>query len=201
MAWQFFVVCMAAAAADILWRRVPNIWLAAWFLTGLLLSGLFPLQIPIVRETGEVRVFSGAAGSAAAYLARGAAASLLFYPAWRLGMAGAGDVKLFGLAAAWLGIPAFGACFLYSLFLGALWSLWKLWRGKLFRQRFLRFFRYLQEADRKLKGLRTGGPSPGPILPPYYDSRRDGRGITIPFALCVFGGALLRMLQQGGAIL
>ena len=179
MAWQFFVVCMAAAAADILWRRVPNIWLAAWFLTGLLLSGLFPLQIPIVRETGEVRVFSGAAGSAAAYLARGAAASLLFYPAWRLGMAGAGDVKLFGLAAAWLGIPAFGACFLYSLLLGALASFLKMLFHRSLSERISYFLAWVRQCFSQKK------------LISYSPEGAWGRRETIPYSAAFLGGLAL----------
>ena len=176
-------ILLAASAADIRSRRIPN---------GLLLAGFL--------LTAILKLFDGPTGL---FISLFAALGLLALasPFFLLRMTGAGDIKTAALVIFACpdqnGILILG----YSLFLGALWSLWKLWRGKLFRQRFLRFFRYLQEADRKLKGLRNGNPSPGPILPPYYDSRRDERGITIPFALCIFGGALLRMLQQGGAIL
>lgn len=176
-------ILLAASAADIRSRRIPN---------GLLLAGFL--------LTALLKLFDGPTGL---FISLFAALGLLALasPFFLLRMTGAGDIKTAALVIFACpdqnGILILG----YSLILGALWSLWKLWRGKLFRQRFLRFFRYLQEADRKLKRLRTGDPSPGPILPPYYDSRRDGRGITIPFALCIFGGALLRMLQQGGAIL
>ncbi len=188
MIWQFFVICMTAAVTDILWRRVPNVWLAAWFLTGLLLAGLCPREIPLDRAGAELFAAGGSSGvaalpgppfQAAAYLSRAAAAEILLYPAWRLGMTGAGDVKLCGLMAAWMGFPAFIRCFVWALFLGGAASFLKMICCHSLLERFSYFLAWFRHCISQKKWIS------------YSRGRAWGRRETIPFSAALLGGFLL----------
>ncbi|MDI9242423.1 A24 family peptidase [Fusibacillus kribbianus] len=136
MKWQLFVVCAVAAVTDIRWRRIPDFWLEIWFFTGLLLAGLFPEGM---APSGEPAGTAASAQAAFCCLCRAAAVFLLFYPAWRLRMTGAGDVKLCSVMAAFMGIPDFAECFLYSLLFGSIFSFFYLLFHRSLRRR-LRYF-------------------------------------------------------------
>ena len=60
MEYLFLVVCLTAAMMDLIWRRIANIWLWSWFLTGLLLAGL-----------GEIPILGTEVSHTASFLFRG----------------------------------------------------------------------------------------------------------------------------------
>ncbi len=178
MEYLFFVVCLTAAVTDLFWRRIPNIWLGSWFLTGLLLTGagMIPLQAaafgtgPFSREIWRWQ-------AEIAYLGRGAAACLFLYPACRLRMIGAGDVKLGGITAAFLGLDAFVCCMAYSLFLGSILSFFYMVFTKSLKKRICVFLAWFGQCV-----------SCGRWVP--YRKEKDREG-TIPFAPVFLAGYLL----------
>ena len=172
-----FIVCLVAAGTDILWRRIPNFWLAGWFLAGILLAGSGKLPIsgmnmPVPPE--EIVSCSAQTVRILGYLGRAAAVFLVLYFPWRLRMTGAGDVKLCSLMAAFMGIGAFARCALYSLFLGGTVSFFYMvftcsfWNRLFF---FLSWFRQCLSCGRWLP----------------YRKRQDMKG-TIPFAPVLLAG-------------
>jgi prepilin peptidase CpaA len=76
-----------ACVTDVRSRRIPNAAVAAIAVTGLAASLLFP---------SPLRALASAGGGMATGL-------LVWLPFYMLGMLGAGDVKLFAAAGAWLG--------------------------------------------------------------------------------------------------
>ncbi len=178
MEYLFFVVCLTAAATDLLWRRIPNIWLGSWFLTGLLLTGLG--MVPMQGAGPGAETFLQELWSWQAeiiYLGRAAAAYLLLYPAWRLRVAGAGDVKLGSVMAAFLGLRVFVRSMICSLFFGSILSFFYLVFTKSLRRRMGVFLAWLRQCI-----------SNGRWIP--YRKERDLDG-TIPFAPAVLAGYLV----------
>ncbi|MCI8465429.1 MAG: hypothetical protein HFI63_06185 [Lachnospiraceae bacterium] len=179
MEYLFFVVCLTAAVTDILWRRIPNIWLGSWFLTGLLLAGwgMLPISGVVSLAADSTVCFPEDWQSAVSYLGRAAAVSLILIPAWRLRMTGAGDVKLCSIMAAFMGLGAFIRCICYSLFFGSILSVFYMIRTQSFRRRmggFLAWFGQCISCNR--------------WVPYRKEQNMEG---TIPFAPVLLAGYLL----------
>lgn len=156
--WLLLTVCGAAAVTDIFWRRVPNLWLLSAFFTGMCLAG---------------------AEGCAVYLLRAAAVFAALYPVWRLGMTGAGDVKLCSVMAAWMGIRSFVACLVFSLFFGGLMAAVHMLRRRNFRRRFSYFFAWLRQCISSRTWV------------PYMQMTRPEKDSTIPFSAALSAGCLL----------
>jgi Flp pilus assembly protein protease CpaA len=83
----FTVLMTVAAGTDIGYRRIPNSLVLAILVTG----GVFEV-ISVGPLAALIRISEGAG-----------AGLLMWFPFWSLGMLGAGDVKFFAAASAWLG--------------------------------------------------------------------------------------------------
>lgn len=110
----FTVLVAVAAGMDLGYRRIPN----ALVLAILVLGGVFAV-IAVGPVNALVRVTLGAG-----------AGLLMWLPFWALRMLGAGDVKFFAAAAAWLGPRlALEAALSSAVFGGAIALVWLLSRA------------------------------------------------------------------------
>jgi len=103
----FSVLVAVAAGMDLRYRRIPN----ALVLTILLLGGIFSL-VAVGPVDALFRVTEGAS-----------VGLLMWFPFWALRMLGAGDVKFFAAAAAWLGPRLALEAALFSAVLGGVIAL------------------------------------------------------------------------------
>ena len=117
------------------------------------------------------------ADTAAAFMAL-----ILLFPLFKFRMAGAGDIKLVAFVIFAKGIYDGAFICLTALFAAGAWSLFKLLRSGRCAERFSYFSAYMKAA--------MSGASPGP----YFVMERDGKNITIAFALFVFAGAVLNYI-------
>ncbi|MEY8339431.1 prepilin peptidase [Lachnospiraceae bacterium 62-35] len=109
---------------------------------------------------------------------------VIFFPMFLCRMMGAGDIKTMALLTGYLG-PSLGSRALFAGFLtGGLVSLLKL----LYRKELIKRLIYFQAYIRRLIHTRK--------ITPYYNSNRDGYGITIPFTLCLFAGMCIVLLRM-----
>lgn len=105
----FTVLLGVAAGCDIRYRRIPN----ALVLMTFMLGAAFTV------------VMVGPRGLASRFLGGAATGLIVWLPFWALGLMGAGDVKIFAAAAAWLGpATALGATLLSALAGGVLGIAW-----------------------------------------------------------------------------
>jgi len=105
----FTVLLVVAAASDIRYRRIPN----ALVLTIFALGAAYTI------------VTLGFRALAFRFLGGAATGLVVWLPFWALGFMGAGDVKIFAAAAAWLGpTVALGATLLSALAGGVLGIVW-----------------------------------------------------------------------------
>jgi prepilin peptidase CpaA len=113
--FAFSLMMVLSAGWDIRYRRIPNALSLATFTFGVVVAaGLLDPREAVIRALG------GAATGFAVWL-----------PIWALGMMGAGDVKFFAAASAWLGPElAIVAALATALFGGALALCWLLWRAR-----------------------------------------------------------------------
>ncbi|MCI8551233.1 MAG: hypothetical protein HFI68_11725 [Lachnospiraceae bacterium] len=195
MEYLFLVVCLTAAVTDLKWRRIPNIWLWSWFLTGLLLAGLGELPIrgtevshmanfllhgpenAIPLPSEKMAEYSWQISGALGYLGRSSAALLILHPLWNLRMIGAGDVKFCSIMAGVMGIQGFACSILFSLFFGSVLSLFYMVFTRCFWRRmtyFLAWFRQCISCKRWIP----------------YRKGSDMEG-TIPFAPAFLAGYTL----------
>lgn len=164
------VLCLLMAAAcgfDYCRRKIPN-WLAA----AMALAGVL------------YRFWCQGLIGVPWFLAEALLVMALLYPLFQIGALGAGDVKLFGVAAGYL---PFRKVFLFSfvsMLIAAMISLVKLIRGKLFRERLGIFFHYLREVADK-----------GALLP-YPTEGSAGRNAKV----CLSGPVLLSLLLYLGGV-
>ena len=181
MEYLFFVVCLTAAVTDILWRRIPNIWLGSWFLTGLLLTGLGTASCFQTVSAAEFLFRHPWSWQAEVeYLGRAAAVYLFLLPAWRLRMVGAGDIKLCSVMAAFLGLDSFVRCMIWSLLFGSILSFFYMILTKSLRKRIGVFLAWLGRCI-----------SNGRWIP--YREKQNMEG-TIPLAPAILAGCVLQQL-------
>ncbi len=186
MEYLFLVVCLTAAVMDLIWRRIANIWLWSWFLTGLLLAGLGEIPIlgtevshtasflfrgmenVILLPSEKISEYAWQIYGALGYLARSLTVFILLHPLWNLRMIGAGDVKLCSIMAGVMGLQAFAGCILFSLFFGSVLSMFYM----VFTQSFLKRMTYFLAWFRQCISCNRWIP---------YRKGKDMEG-TIPFA-------------------
>ena len=129
--------------------------------------------------------FTVAGLAAAGFAARMALVCMIGFPFFVLRMTGAGDIKVMGLIAAFLGIqdgiPAIGA----GLCLGAVLALGKMLHQGSIGQR----FSYLSAYIRRVIQTRR--------MEDYYNPQRDGYDPVIPLGACLFAGTLFTVLWKG----
>jgi|SRR6185437_7755365 len=99
----FSIVMVVAAGLDIRYRRIPNV-----FSLSVLAIGCAFAAASMPLRQAAITVLEGAATGLVVWL-----------PFWALGMLGAGDVKFFAAAAAWLGPRLALYAALLSALLGA----------------------------------------------------------------------------------
>lgn len=164
------VLCLLTAAAcsfDYCRRKIPNWLTAAMALAGILYRFWCQGLIGVPR-----------------FFAQALLVMALLYPLFQIGALGAGDVKLFGVAAGYL---PFRKIFLFSfvsMLIAAMISLVKLIRSKLFRKRLGIFFHYVREVADK-----------GELLP--YPTKESAGGNT---KVCLSGPVLLSLLLYLGGV-
>ncbi|HEU4564557.1 MAG TPA: prepilin peptidase [Gemmatimonadaceae bacterium] len=146
----------AACVTDLRERRIPNELVIVLALAGLAYS---------------VWALGPAAGAARAFL--GIAVGLLFWLPWHLlKMMGAGDVKFFAAAAAWLGPVAAIEASLFSALLGGVLALvWlAMYRGA------------------PATAPVAGGAAPGPEAPRARAVDGDGKRVRLPYGVAMAAG-------------
>jgi prepilin peptidase CpaA len=111
----FTILVGIAAAMDLRFRRIPN----SLALTIVLIGSVFAV-LTMGPAKALPRILEGSA-----------AGLIMWFPFWALRMLGAGDVKFFAAAAAWLG-PwlAFEAALASAVFGGVIALLWLLWSSR-----------------------------------------------------------------------
>lgn len=100
------------------------------------------------------------------------------FPFFSLGMAGAGDVKIIALLAAWKGASGAAAVGI-GFIIGAVLALIRMLQQGSICQRFRYFFSYLRKIIQEQE------------IDLYYDKNRDGCGCVIPLGACFCVGALI----------
>ena len=118
------------------------------------------------------------------YLAQTAAVMVLFYPLFKIGSVGAGDVKLLGVTAGYLPFGKVLVFLFCSLLAAAVISVFKMWRGHIFRERIRYLCRYLQE------GMTAGK------WKLYLEAETDKRRVGI----CLSGPVLISVLMYLGGV-
>lgn len=101
-----------------------------------------------------------------------------------IGALGAGDIKLFSIMPAFLGIKAMLTCMIYAFIFAALLSFIFLLFNKCLIKRFKIFLKFL------ITVVHTGK------LVPYYDVKKDGYKYVIHFSLAILLGTCLYFVQQ-----
>ena len=166
------IVC---AGEDIRRYRIPNRWIAAAVLFGLLGQGAVPPGALSGADKG-IEALTAVLSAAGRMLLAGA----LVLPMHRLGMIGGGDIKVIALAVGWLGFwPGMQAVGI-GLVLGAALALSRMLRYKSAAERFLYLSAYVRRAIREKE------------IDVYYDAQRDGRDCVIPLGACICAGILIR---------
>lgn len=197
-------VLFLAAAADLSSHRIPNQVLLAGGV-GILLCRLLAETVPagmlsampavqpaVSGMSGAVQTQMEMAGEASEAVLRivriiwpflaAALAVFLFWPFYRCGMIGGGDVKLIALIL-FAAPSAQGLRMLFYMFLSAaIVSVWRLSRRGRWKVR----FRYLRNYLQALAPAKCGQP--------YFDSSKEGYEMTVPLGACAFTGALAELL-------
>lgn len=162
------VLCLYTTAAcifDYCRRRIPNILLAAMMTTGILFRW---------RQLGMCGIFL--------YVFQTGIVIAALYPFFRVGALGAGDVKLFGVAAGYLPFQKIFRFLFVSMLIAAIISLFRLIHDRQLRNRMVLFLSYVQLVAAK----RT-------LLP--YPAEKSGRD-----KICLSGPVLLCLILYLGGI-
>lgn len=171
-----FIVLGAGAFFDVKEHRIPNWWVLAGIISGILL---------LVLESEEP-VSSGVfLKMSVLFLLRMTVVILIFLVLFLLRMMGAGDIKMAALICGYLGFREGILAVAWGLFLGAVWSFLKL----LLTGRFLNRISYFLAYFKRL--FQTGK------ITAYYKPKRDGYGDVIPLGLCLFVGTVCSFLMAG----
>jgi prepilin peptidase CpaA len=111
----FTLMMLVSAGWDVRYRRIPNALSLAIFALGVAFAATL-----IEPRDAAIRVLGGATTG-----------WVVWFPFWALGMMGAGDVKFFAAASAWLGSQlALVAALITALLGGALALGWLVWRAR-----------------------------------------------------------------------
>ena len=166
--------------------------------TGHLLPGtghLLPGTGHLIPETGHLGLGTGHLGlgldgalilwTGAGFLGRMVLVWGLGFPFFALRMTGAGDIKVMGLIAAYMGMRDGTRAIAAGLCLGAVLALGKMLREGSICQRFL----YLTAYIRRLIQSKE--------IEAYYCPERDGYKCVIPLGACFFAGTLISVLWKG----
>jgi prepilin peptidase CpaA len=156
----FSVLLLVACVTDVRWRRVPNWLVVVLAVLGLAFSTWIDPWLP-----GLGRGFAG--------LALGFSIWIVFYV---VGGMGAGDVKLFAAAAAWLGPAGAWRAALVAALLGGVLSV-----AALLAQRRLR-----EGTERVAIAVSTMSMAPLGGVTPAAERKR-----YLPYGIALSGGALL----------
>lgn len=172
---QTFVLLFVLGAGsyfDIREHRIPNWWILAGMVSGILLTFL---------EFGEavgvllfLRVFL-------TFLGRMAAVTALFFILFLCRMVGAGDIKLAALICGCQGLSKGAVSVGLGFLIGALWSLVKMRKDRSFLRRISYFLAYFKHT------IHTGR------ITAYYVPDRDGTDNVIPLGPCLLLGTVLSL--------
>lgn len=178
-----FSVLACCAICDVRYHRIPNCAVCCGIVMGL--ACIFG-GAPGPWEGASVMDDSLAAGRAAAgFMGRMALVCGLGFPFFVLRMTGAGDIKVMGLIAAFLGLRNGGAAIAAGLCLGAVLALGKmLYQGSMYQR-----FSYLSAYIRRVVQYRQ--------MEKYYCPKRDGYECVIPLGACFFVGSLFAVMWKG----
>ncbi len=119
------------------------------------------------------------------YLLRVFLCAAVLFPLFVLRMIGAGDIKLMAVMTGFLGWGNGLRAIFYGCVAGAILALAKLLRQRILLQRLNYLFAYI----RRLILTKE--------IVPYYRIERDGYGVVIPFAFCLFAGYVGYLLWGG----
>ena len=163
-------LCILLAAAcwcDYRKKKIPNYLIAAMILAGVPWRVLEEGPWSAMQFALQVILIGG-----------------LLYPLFKIGAIGAGDVKLFGVAAGYLPFEKIFAFLFISLLIAAILSLVKLWQNNNFRERLHYFAEYFADI------LKSGS------WRLYLENGKDSPEIR----LCLSGPAFLSLLLYLGGI-
>ena len=163
-------LCLLLAAAcsyDYRDRRIPN---------GLIL---------LTAVAGAVwRLWKEGLSGAFSWLAAGVLVMVLLYPLFKIGVIGAGDVKLLGMTAGYLPSGKILYFLFFSLLVAAMISLIKMWKEKNFGRRWKYLAAYLEEVSRS-----------GRLQ--LYLKKKEDRSTA---GICLSGPILLSVLLYVGGV-
>lgn len=159
------LLLVIACVTDVRARRIPNWLVAAILVGGVLVTTAFDPVIP-----GVLRAMAGVAVGLAIWL-----------PGWLLRMMGAGDVKLFAAAGAWLGpAGAVNAAIVAAVLGGVLALIWL-------------FLRRGGAGTRRT--LWAAAVAPRTLV----DARSDPKSMRelVPYSLAIAGGVVVQLAFPG----
>lgn len=159
------VLLGAACATDVRQRRIPNPLVAATFVIGVIVATALDPVWP-----GLWRALAGAGVGLAIWL-----------PGWLLRMMGAGDVKLFAAAGAWLGpLGAVNAALIAAVLGGVLAVAWMVKR---------------RGGARTGQSLWAAAAAPRTLMDARGDPVRSRE--LVPYSLAITGGVLVQLVFPG----
>lgn len=157
---------LLACCFDYIRQKIPNL-----LLLGILAAGL-------------ADAFRGGGIEVPLFIVRGLAVIAVFYPFFRIGTIGAGDVKLLGICAGYFSGGRILSFLFVSMLVSAIFSLIKLCREKNIKQRLLYFGEYVADV------IRTGN------LRLYF----EGKGEFKAAGICLSGPVLISALMSWGGV-
>ncbi|MCM1044766.1 MAG: A24 family peptidase [Candidatus Gastranaerophilales bacterium] len=157
---------LLACCFDYIRQKIPNL-----LLLGILAAGL-------------VDAFRGGGMGIPIFIARSLAVIAAFYPFFRIGTIGAGDIKLLGICAGYFSGGRILSFLFVSMLVSAIFSLIKLCREKNIRQRLLYLGEYVTDV------VRTGN------LRLYFEDKRELKAAGI----CLSGPVLISALMSWGGV-
>lgn len=161
----FFIMAAVAVGCDVKRRRIPNIVIILGVLSAM-----------------GIRLCSGQAAQTGVVLVSMLIPFVLFFPIYKLGMMGAGDIKFLCMFSVLLSREQVIYFLFYACLLGAVWSLLRMIGQKSFVRRFVYFRDYI------IKSVKSGTAE-------KYFTKEQGYKNTIAFALPI---ALSFLLHLGG---
>lgn len=149
-------------------------------------SGRIPnlLLLGITAAGMTQSLFGRGSAGGIAFLAAAVAVTALWYPLFKIGMVGAGDVKLLGVCAGYFSIGKIIYFMFFSMLAAAIFSLIKLWKNKNFKERFLYLGEYIMDV------VQTGN------WRLYLKDKGEKRAA----GLCLSGPILISVLMHWGGV-